>query len=223
MSEEKDAPLEVRNCWYIPGSNEELRYGPVRPSENAIRVKVTIQRAEPQVHVTATGFVVGIGPLSSLTLKRKSNDADDRDIFTVTSVINPSLAAEAMAFNRQVEVFQVDDGPQSVRFTDGGLTLLQLIEVYNWRCSDRVGCSSSIIAHVLAGTPMLGTYTGPPEDSSDFVSCQYLVELFSWESRLPEVVQRFPSWKGVVENWAQLKAAPSKNERWQLLKTLRPK
>lgn len=45
----------------------------------------------------------------------------------------------------------------------------------------------------------------PPRDPSDFGRCHRLLEhIPEWRPRLAEVAERFPIWRGLVENWSEL-------------------
>jgi hypothetical protein len=73
-----------------------------------------------------------------------------------------------------------------------------------WAESGDTGTSSRTIWHVMTGCPMFGDPYFPL-DPADFGRCYRLLKLIpSWRKRLPEVAERFPNWKMLVENWREL-------------------
>lgn len=73
--------------------------------------------------------------------------------------------------------------------------------------SDR-GISSETILSVMMDVPMAGRY-GPdiPHDPSDFGRCYRLLKHFpEWRDRLPEVAEKYPAWRPLVEEWDALTA-----------------
>jgi hypothetical protein len=46
-----------------------------------------------------------------------------------------------------------------------------------------------------------------PKDPSDFGRCHDLLRLFpEWRARLPEVAERYPEWRSIVDVWDELAA-----------------
>ena len=86
-----------------------------------------------------------------------------------------------------------------------------------WLLLGETGVSSETIAYALSGikpeTTVLadGTLTRRPHrwdiphDAADFRRCLLLLEYIpEWRERLPEVAERFPAWKPIVEHWDEL-------------------
>ncbi len=74
-----------------------------------------------------------------------------------------------------------------------------------WATGRDTGTSSLTIYHVMTGNPSHHSCYDTPADPSDFGRCYRLLKLFpSWIPRLPEVSERFPKWKPLIDNWALL-------------------
>lgn len=74
----------------------------------------------------------------------------------------------------------------------------------SWIVRGKTGVSSKTIwAHFCFGVEP--DYPGEPHDPSDFLRCYWLLKLApEWRQRLPELAERYPRWKPLVENWAEL-------------------
>jgi hypothetical protein len=84
-----------------------------------------------------------------------------------------------------------------------------------WIINGHVGISSQTIWAVMMGIAddCNRAQFSVPWDSSDMLRCLALIEAVpEWESRLSEVSDRFPEWKGIVENWEELRALKDRGE-----------
>ena len=89
-----------------------------------------------------------------------------------------------------------------------------------WLLLGRTGISSKTIVYALTGINIesfikcgvsIMIFDQPrfdvPYDTSDFRRCHLLLELFpEWRARLPEVAEKFPKWKPLVDAWDELEA-----------------
>ena len=86
-----------------------------------------------------------------------------------------------------------------------------------WLLLGETGVSSETIAYALSGVKVQNLQKAHicynvtpcmwdvPHDAADFRRCLRLLEYIpEWRKRLPEVAERFPSWKGIVEHWDEL-------------------
>lgn len=87
-----------------------------------------------------------------------------------------------------------------------------------WLLLGETGVSSETIAYALSGVKLTDLEAGlesrrsnlfwrfdVPHDAGDFRRCLLLLEYIpEWRERLPEVAERFPAWKGIVEHWDEL-------------------
>ena len=86
-----------------------------------------------------------------------------------------------------------------------------------WLLFGETGISSETIACALSGvkidTPVITNdllirrplYYNTPSDAGDFRRCLMLLEYIpEWRERLPEVAERFPAWRHIVEHWDEL-------------------
>jgi hypothetical protein len=57
----------------------------------------------------------------------------------------------------------------------------------------------------MTGHPVKRWHSNTPSDPDDFSRCYRLLLKFpEWRERLQEVADRFPEWKGMVDNWDEL-------------------
>lgn len=89
-----------------------------------------------------------------------------------------------------------------------------------WLLLGRTGISSKTIVYALTGINIesfikrgvsIMIFDQPrfdvPWDPSDFRRCHLLLELFpEWRARLPEVAEKFPKWKPLVDAWDELES-----------------
>lgn len=75
-----------------------------------------------------------------------------------------------------------------------------------WLAGGDTGTSSITIWSVMMGVSMPNARRpGVPRDSDDFGRCHRLLEAFpAWRARLPEAVDRYPEWSGLVSAWDEL-------------------
>jgi len=72
-----------------------------------------------------------------------------------------------------------------------------------WIVSGDTGVSSEAIWAVMMGVN--AEWASVPWDSEDFGRCLRLIEKIpEWKKRLPEVVEKHSSWKGVVRFWDEI-------------------
>lgn len=89
-----------------------------------------------------------------------------------------------------------------------------------WLLLGKTGISSKTIVYALTGINIESfikrgeeilhfttNHFDVPYDPSDFRRCLLLLELFpEWRARLPEVAEKFPRWKPLVDAWDELEA-----------------
>jgi hypothetical protein len=82
-----------------------------------------------------------------------------------------------------------------------------------WLCGTDTGTSSLTLFSVLTekhaarAIAHRGPRPAPPQDPDDFGRCYRLLQAFpAWKSRLGEVTERYPDWKGLVDQWDHLVA-----------------
>lgn len=74
-----------------------------------------------------------------------------------------------------------------------------------WMRNGDTGVSSETIWHVMTGETVRSH--GIPWDPSDFGRCYRLLKVMpSWRGRMPEVADRFPEWRPLVDAWDELTA-----------------
>mgnify|MGYP001562367084 FL=1 len=76
----------------------------------------------------------------------------------------------------------------------------------SWILGPDTGRSSRTIWGVMMGAEITAYFgTGLPEDPNDFGRCYRLLKLMpEWKWRLSEVVQHYPQWRLLVQNWTRL-------------------
>lgn len=88
-----------------------------------------------------------------------------------------------------------------------GMSEEQVDSRLSWFHGRDTGTSSLTIYNVFTGTPTPHHGFSVPWDPADFGRCYRLLKLFpEWLPRLGEVADRFPKWRGLVDNWAELTA-----------------
>ncbi len=79
---------------------------------------------------------------------------------------------------------------------------------FEWLKSRDTGISSLTIFEVMTGInlrPGILIHPDLPYDPSDFGRCYRLLNKFpEWRVRLPEVAKLYPTWSGLIDNWAEL-------------------
>lgn len=77
-----------------------------------------------------------------------------------------------------------------------------------WIAGCDTGISSKTIFSVMTGRPFMSDFRPDiPHDPDDFGRCYRLLEKIpEWRARMPEVAEKYPAWKGLVENWEGLTA-----------------
>ena len=76
-----------------------------------------------------------------------------------------------------------------------------------WIVGRDTGASSKVVWAVMMGVDQYLDHPWPPYDPSDFGRVYRLLEIMpSWASRMSEVADKYPEWKPLVDNWAELTA-----------------
>lgn len=76
-----------------------------------------------------------------------------------------------------------------------------------WLAGPDTGISSRTIVHVLTGAPLANGRADVPHDPSDLGRCLRLLDTVpGLRERLPEVADRYPEWRPLVEHWDELAA-----------------
>lgn len=76
-----------------------------------------------------------------------------------------------------------------------------------WLVNGDTGISSKTIWSIMMGREIKDPYfhASPPSDPSDFGRCYRLLKVMpSWRERLPEISEKYPKWKPLIDHWDEL-------------------